>query len=202
MDDLVELENVVEMYSVSHNDYVLVVTPLLPIQADNHRQSELSMHMGSGARFCSFRQIKNPNPPLRKNASAKSRKDFETRQTKYFDRVNHLHPLRSKGRLRQVAAIDNAAELKKIADTESCTKNGSEELLRLNAYDPTKDGPIEILHTLPLGLAKFLVPFLWKDVLTRETDKKKSIHYYVSQHSNIAARYLQFGSLIATRSTC
>ncbi|KAL0075607.1 hypothetical protein F4703DRAFT_1965870 [Phycomyces blakesleeanus] len=45
--------------------------------------------------------------------------------------------------------------------------NGSKEFLRLKAFDQTKDMPIEILYTIPLGLIKYLIIFLWKQpVLT------------------------------------
>ncbi|KAI8326646.1 hypothetical protein EDC96DRAFT_570099 [Choanephora cucurbitarum] len=47
-------------------------------------------------------------------------------------------------------------------------KNGSEELLRLKAYNPTLDTPIELLHTVPLGIGKALLQFFWKDVLTKD----------------------------------
>ncbi|KAL0076451.1 hypothetical protein F4703DRAFT_1965088 [Phycomyces blakesleeanus] len=44
----------------------------------------------------------------------------------------------------------------------SYIKNGSEEFLRLKAFDPTKDMPVKILHIIPLGLTKYLMTFLWK----------------------------------------
>lgn len=59
VDDLVMLENGVEMYSITHDEVVLVVVPLLLIQADNWRHSELAMHKGSSAGyFCRKCMIK------------------------------------------------------------------------------------------------------------------------------------------------
>ncbi|KAL9538637.1 hypothetical protein MBANPS3_010787 [Mucor bainieri] len=62
--------------------------------------------------------------------------------------------------------------LKESFEERSSIKNGSEELLCLESYEPLLDTPLELLHTLPLGVGKSLISFLWHDVLT-ESQKRK-----------------------------
>lgn len=50
--------------------------------------------------------------------------------------------------------------LHSTGDTSGTTNSGA-GLLELQAWDLTRDCPVEILHTLPLGIAKYLVQDLW-----------------------------------------
>ena len=160
VDDLCALEEGIEMYSVIHDDYVLVVAPLLFIQADNYRHSELTMHKGSCAlrycRKCIIERIANPNPKPRKNA----KKPTVERTPVILKKVNHIHPRRTIDFLHVINNASPDDEINKTANRLSYTKNGSQELLRLKSYDGTLDTPIELLHTLTLGIGKFLVQFL------------------------------------------
>ncbi|OAD73840.1 hypothetical protein PHYBLDRAFT_145311 [Phycomyces blakesleeanus NRRL 1555(-)] len=124
VDDFVKLEIGIEVFSYDHNEYVLLVVPLLLLIADNSRHSQLAMHKGTNSK-----------------------------------ELTHLHDvIQSK--------LPNAARYKILTDTLSFSVNGSEEFLRLNSFDLTKDCPVEVLHTVPLGCIKYLVDYFMKEVLT------------------------------------
>ncbi|KAI9327333.1 hypothetical protein BD770DRAFT_455737 [Pilaira anomala] len=165
VEDLKQLEKGVQMNSIVHKQTVLVVAPLLLIQADNYRHSELSMHKGSVAgcfcRKCKIRNRKNPNPKPRKNATAERRADLmlALEDPTLLPPVEHRYPLRT---------IDDLILLRDTDDEEDgFTVNGSEQLLLLESYNPTLDTPIKLLHTLPLGIGKTLVQFLLKTSLPK-----------------------------------
>ncbi|KAL9557585.1 hypothetical protein MBANPS3_001309 [Mucor bainieri] len=134
------------------------------------------MHKGSCARYfyrkCLILKTNNPNPPLRKNASAAARKAYAERETAYLDDICHDCQARDRSELEALRDADTTTGAGKAAIDEadkdrSNTKNGSEQLLRLEAYEPLLDTPVELLHTLPLGVGKSLVTFLWKTALTK-----------------------------------
>ncbi|KAI9330555.1 hypothetical protein BD770DRAFT_449527 [Pilaira anomala] len=57
-----------------------------------------------------------------------------------------------------------------LVDSFSVSVHGSQIFLRLKAFDPTLDYPVEVLHTIPLGCIKYLVNYLVKNVLS-DTEK-------------------------------
>ncbi|OAD72672.1 hypothetical protein PHYBLDRAFT_73080 [Phycomyces blakesleeanus NRRL 1555(-)] len=69
------------------------------------------------------------------------------------------------------ANADSQSELYLNGCELSYIKNGSEEFLRLEAFDPTKDMPVKILHIIPLGLMKYLMTFLWKQKMLTTSEK-------------------------------
>ncbi|KAL9552455.1 hypothetical protein MBANPS3_003754 [Mucor bainieri] len=167
VDDLVSLEEGIEVYSISHREKVLLAAPLLFIQADNHRQSEMSMHMGSSARFCCrkclLRKLRDPNPKPRKDASKATKEAYANGPRKEIPSINHGADPRKRHFLTYVRQLEDDKELKAIKDQCSCTKNGSQELLHLRAFDQTQDTPIEILHSPSL----LLPPLLPKPTFSR-----------------------------------
>ncbi|KAI8328459.1 hypothetical protein BD560DRAFT_464511 [Blakeslea trispora] len=171
VDDLVELENGIVMYSVSHNEDVLVVAPLLLISGDNFCQSELSMHIESFAghfiRKCLMSHQAKPNRPLRKNASRQSRLAYEANRgnPKLLAPINH-HECQNRTieDLQSFLLSRNARYLKEMKK-KGYGKNG-QELLRLKAFNPILDTPVELLHTIPLGVGKGLLQLLWQEILT------------------------------------
>ncbi|OAD66363.1 hypothetical protein PHYBLDRAFT_152435 [Phycomyces blakesleeanus NRRL 1555(-)] len=133
VDDLIRLEKGVEMYSENYGEVVLVVAPLLLFMGDNPRQSQLAMHKGTSAKkFCQKCLI--PSPRIKQSS---------------------IPTLCCILQLTTMELYLNGCKLSYI-------KNGSEEFLRLKAFDPTKDMPIKILHIIPLSLTKYLITFLWK----------------------------------------
>ncbi|KAI8360860.1 hypothetical protein EDC96DRAFT_226949 [Choanephora cucurbitarum] len=172
VDDLEQLESGVVMYSSVHKEGVFAVAPLLLIMADNYRHSELSMHTGSVAkcfcRKCLIRQTKNKNPKLRRNATNEARARHNARIPAVYAPVEHKHARRTLAQLRRLRDTPVGNALIAAMKDQGYGKNGSEELLRLKAYNPTSDTPIGLLHTVPLGIGKALLQFFWKDVLTKD----------------------------------
>ncbi|KAI9343815.1 hypothetical protein BD770DRAFT_430772 [Pilaira anomala] len=138
VDDLSTLEKGIEVYSYDHQEHVLLVAPLLLFMADNPRQSQLSMHKGTSSKS-PCRKCIHPKPV---SLSSIIRMDPNTRQT-YIS--HEYHP-------RSLALLVSV--------------NGSQTFLRLKAFDPTLDCPVEVLHTIPLGCIKYLVDYLVKNVLS------------------------------------
>ncbi|KAI8636060.1 hypothetical protein BD408DRAFT_407457 [Parasitella parasitica] len=102
---------------------------------------------------------------------------------KLLDPIVHSCLPRTKAYLVEVGQVADRTTLKRIQDSSSCKTNDSEHLLRLSAFDPTNDTPIELLHTLPLGIAKFMVVFLWKNVLSSTSDKNRLQAAFTKYHS-------------------
>lgn len=200
VDDLCRLETGIEMYSALHNDYVLVVAPLLFIQADNYRHAELSMHKGSGSnhccRKCLFRVVKNPNKKLRKNATAKSRQEFANRVLQAIPQINHKAEKRTKSRLMELADENtDPSTIQYMNESESSIKNRSEVVLKLKAYEAPLDTPVEQLHTLVLGLMKLLVTFLWAKVMNTK-EKKENLQVALETYRSSKSYSRNFRSLM------
>ncbi|KAL0073561.1 hypothetical protein F4703DRAFT_1921113 [Phycomyces blakesleeanus] len=162
VDDLIRLEKGIEMYSEDYGEVVLVIAPLLLFMGDNPRQSQLAMHKGTSAKkFCQKCLI--PSPRIEQGSIS---------DTPPYSPVDHCG---SEERMRDfLCAFANAdfqSELYLNGCKLSYIKNGSEEFLRLEAFDPTKDMPVKILHIIPLGLTKYLMTFLWKQKMLTTSEK-------------------------------
>ncbi|KAG2208987.1 hypothetical protein INT47_011127 [Mucor saturninus] len=163
VDDFCALEERIEMYSAQHGKYVLVVAPLLFISGDNPRHSQLAMHKGTSS-SCYCRKCLMPTPanPNRR------RKD---NKVPLHPVVHEGHPPRTLVYLRQFNAAEDGSEERLLGDKLSFTKNGSEELLRLESFDPTLDTPAEMLHCIPLGVMRYLVTLMVKSNLLNASEK-------------------------------
>ncbi|KAI7874436.1 uncharacterized protein EV154DRAFT_569723 [Mucor mucedo] len=160
VDDLAKLEDGIEVYSYDHGEYILLVAPLLLLTADNPRHSELAMHKGTNARH-PCRACLRPKP---KKLSDLLRSD-EGSDVAY---ISHDYPKRRLEDLHEVVQckVNDPQRFKMLDQTYSFSVNGSEAFLRLNAFDPTRDCPVEVLHTVSLGCVKYLVDYLTKTVLS------------------------------------
>ncbi|KAL0086822.1 hypothetical protein F4703DRAFT_1942034 [Phycomyces blakesleeanus] len=162
VDDLVRLEKGIEMYSEDYGEVVLVVAPLLLFMGDNPRQSQLAMHKGTSAKkFC--RKCLIPSPRIEQGSIPDA--------PPYSPVDHHGSEERTRDFLCAFANADSQSELYLNGCELSYIKNGSEEFLRLEAFDPTKDMPVEILHIIPLGLTKYLMTFLWKQKMLTTSEK-------------------------------
>ncbi|KAL0078267.1 hypothetical protein F4703DRAFT_1945569 [Phycomyces blakesleeanus] len=154
VDDMKKLENGIPMYSIVHRQTVLVVAPLLVIQADNYQSA------GLGTR-------KTSNPKPGKNASISKR----AQMTLALETPNLLLPILHNHSRRTIEDLCFLRDTTDVAvvdaiENDGFTVNGSEQLLWLESYCPTLDTPIELLHTLPFGVGKALLQFLFKTTLT------------------------------------
>ncbi|KAL0097661.1 hypothetical protein J3Q64DRAFT_1694071 [Phycomyces blakesleeanus] len=177
VDNLVTLQKGIQMYSDDLGKHVLVVAPLLLFMGDNPCQSQLAMHKKTASRrFCRKYLILSPC--------------LDWKHVKGITCFSHVAlydwPQRSKTFLSAFASSDKQSNIYKSEQSLSYVKNGSKEFLRLKAFDPTKDIPIEILHTIPLGLIKYLpvLTAIQKDSLQHELSPYRSYKSYNQTFSN------------------
>ncbi|KAL0097127.1 hypothetical protein J3Q64DRAFT_1844504 [Phycomyces blakesleeanus] len=157
-----KLEKGIEMYSEDHSEGVLVVAPLLLFMGDNPCQSQLAMHKGTSAKkFCQKCLI--PLPRIEQGSIPDT--------PPYSPVDHHGSEERTRDFLCTFANANSQSELYLNGCKLSYIKNGSEEFLRLEAFDPTKDMPVKILHIIPLGLTKYLMTFLWKQKMLTTSEK-------------------------------
>ncbi|KAL0073089.1 hypothetical protein F4703DRAFT_1746592 [Phycomyces blakesleeanus] len=153
VDDFVELEKGIVMYSKDHDEDVLVVAPLLLFMGDNPWQSQLAMHSGtSGKHFCRKGHLEAPRSTQKDNMP----------EISYLPVDHNGAEKRTKEFLNAFATANTDSKLYKHECDLNYSKNGSKEFLRLEAFDATNDMPVEILHTILLGLSQYLVTYLLK----------------------------------------
>ncbi|KAI7886548.1 uncharacterized protein EV154DRAFT_427426 [Mucor mucedo] len=160
VDDLSKLEQGIEVYSYDHQEYVLLVAPLLLFMADNPRHSQLAMHKGTSSKFPCRKCLR----PKATNLSDILRSDPDTLEPY----ILHRYDGRTLAQLKDVLRCqeEDKPRYKTYTDIFSFSVNGSEEFLRLQSFDPTLDCPVEVLHTVPLGCIKYLVDYLIKQILS------------------------------------
>ncbi|KAL0095081.1 hypothetical protein F4703DRAFT_1950758 [Phycomyces blakesleeanus] len=130
VDDFVELEKGIVMYSKDHSEDVLVVASLLLFMGDNPWQSQLAMHSGtSGKYFCRKCHLEAPQS---------TQKD-STPEIPYLPVDHNGAEKRTKEFLNAFATANIDSELYKHGCNLNYSKNGSKEFLRLEAFDATKD---------------------------------------------------------------
>ncbi|KAI7887869.1 uncharacterized protein EV154DRAFT_595122 [Mucor mucedo] len=160
VDDLSKLEQGIEVYSYDHQEYVLLVAPLLLFMADNPRHSQLAMHKGTSSKFPCRKCLR----PKATNLSDILRSDPDTLEPY----ILHRYDGRTLAQLKDVIRCqeEDKPRYKTYTDIFSFSVNGSEEFLRLHSFDPTLDSPVEVLYTVPLGCIKYLVDYLIKQILS------------------------------------
>ncbi|KAL0074303.1 C2H2-type zinc finger transcription factor [Phycomyces blakesleeanus] len=158
VDDLKKLENGVVMFSAEDNAYILVVPPLLWIEADTFCHSELC---GLGA--------PNSTYPCRKHSTRTKDHYIQAASTPDRDTV-----------IPDIPYFDD----KNTAEELSFKNKSTDKLLELKAYDQSKDTSAEILHYILLGIAKYLITDLVKVVLNKNKKELEELFYYIKDYKN------------------
>ncbi|OAD74816.1 C2H2-type zinc finger transcription factor [Phycomyces blakesleeanus NRRL 1555(-)] len=164
VDDFEKLEKGVKMFSVEDNEYVLVVAPILWIEADMPCHSELCGLLGPATTF----------PCIRCYIELRRAKVF-VKDLSYFcechERRTQEHYVLANSSPGRDTEIPNALKIgmNTPANKISFRDRLTGRLLELQSFDPEKDTPVEILHTILLDVAKYMVIDLVKVVLKNDT---------------------------------
>ncbi|KAG2192404.1 hypothetical protein INT47_012471 [Mucor saturninus] len=166
VDDLVLLEKGVEMFLPS-GEGVVVVAPLQFITADNARHSEIASSRGAISKM-----------PCRKCV-------WELKTPGTVDGSDYHCAPRSEDVVAQMHAqyVASGGDKTLLVDAEAGYKLvGGQALLKLKSFDTMKDCPIELLHTIMLGVGKALVKCLLGDHLkpAEKSILESRLHGYIS----------------------
>ncbi|KAL0082824.1 hypothetical protein J3Q64DRAFT_1850057 [Phycomyces blakesleeanus] len=179
VDDLKMLENSVVMFSAEDNVYVLVVSALLWIEADTPCHLELCC-LG----------VSNSTYPCRKCYIKLQSQIPKLNEVEYY---TNRHPTRTKNHYIQAASTPDRDTVipdipyfddKNTAEELSFKNKSIDKLLKLKAYDQSKDTPAEILHYILLGIPKYLITSLVKVVLNKNKKELEELFDYVKDYKN------------------
>ncbi|KAL0097153.1 hypothetical protein J3Q64DRAFT_1857203 [Phycomyces blakesleeanus] len=176
--DLKSLENSIEMYSLTYNEAVTVCAPLLFITTDNAHHAKLVglKHATSNfpCRRCYHRSLTRfsfddfDSDHLVCHCQRKTKEHYRiaaTDSTRKEKAIPSVLPNIDDLYLRMEKSMDKTSILTDLGYSHTSAK----DLLCLQSFDPALDIPVEILHTVALGVCKYLVNHLFKEVLKGNT---------------------------------
>lgn len=165
VDDLKKMETGKLMYSAEEDEIVLVTAPLTFILADNPAHSDICGILGLTTLFpcrkCYFRNNKKKKNEPYTVPLASLKKRYKRRTKAHYIAAS----------INDKVIIPDAVEHPLSAKALSYRNLGSEMFLVLESYDPAQDTPVEILHTILLGVAKYLVKHLIQVTLAGKESK-------------------------------
>ncbi|KAI8378910.1 hypothetical protein BD560DRAFT_487811 [Blakeslea trispora] len=163
VEDLVKLENGVVMYSAVDNEDVLVVAPVLWIEADSPCHSQLCGLYGLRTK-CPCRKC---YVDLSRGAEARQRtRSYYTGDHCQRVRSHYVTAASTSDRSSVILDAPKAGE-SSVAKVLSFKDTNTSALLQLKSFDPQQDTPTEILHTVLLGVSKYLITDLVKIIATK-----------------------------------
>ncbi|KAL0096841.1 hypothetical protein J3Q64DRAFT_1827922 [Phycomyces blakesleeanus] len=176
--DLKTLENGVDMYSLTYDETVTVCAPLLFIAADNARHAELVglKHLTSNflCRRCYYRNLSRfgfddfDSEYLVCDCQHRTKEHYKiaaTDPTCKEKAIPGILPNANNLYLKMEKPINKALILADLGYSHT----GTDNLLCLQSFNPALDTPVEILHTVALGVCKYLLNHLFKEVLKGNT---------------------------------
>lgn len=155
-----KIENGVILYSAKDGHDVLVVSPLLWIEADTPCHSELCSLLDPTTLY----PCRKCYVLLRRGKNSLKYVNYCTSRHNY--RTNEHYLLASSNPTRNtmiMGALGPGADLP--SKSLSHKDRGTDVLSQLGSFDPSKDTPVEILHCILLRVAKYLVNDLVKVIL-------------------------------------
>lgn len=169
VEDLLELEEGVMMYSAEHGEDILVVAPLLLVMADNPRHSEICGLMSPTSTYpcrkCYARNLSNARGTV--NLQDITKKHYQRTKEHFCMAAGEVRDCirNANGNVMIEDALVDSPGQDIIASAVGYKDTMAKHLLKLRSFDPSKDTSIEILHTLLLGVVKYLVEHLVKKML-------------------------------------
>ncbi|KAL0096968.1 hypothetical protein J3Q64DRAFT_1710371 [Phycomyces blakesleeanus] len=192
VDDFKKLEKGVKMFSAEDNEYVLVVAPILWIETDMPCHLELCGLLGPPTTF----------PCRRCYIELRHAKDF-VKDLSYFcechERRTQEHYVLANSSPGRDTEIPNAPKIgmntpaNKISFRDCLTGC----LLELQSFDPEKNTPVEILHTILLGVAKYMVIDLVKVVLKNDTATIARLSEFLTDYTKFTQNLRHSGSFVS-----
>ncbi|OAD67399.1 C2H2-type zinc finger transcription factor [Phycomyces blakesleeanus NRRL 1555(-)] len=178
VDDFKKLEKGVKMFSTEDNEYVPVVAPILWIETDMPCHLELCRLLGLATTF----------PCRRCYIELRRAKDF-VKDLSYFcechERRTQEHYVLANSSPGRDTEIPNAPKIgmNTPANEISFRDHLTGCLLELQSFDSEKDTPVEILHTILFGVAKYMVIDLVKVVLKNDTVTIARLSEFLTDYS-------------------
>ncbi|OBZ81342.1 hypothetical protein A0J61_10609 [Choanephora cucurbitarum] len=167
INDLKQLERGIKMGSAVDNEYVIVVAPLMWIEADSPCHSELCGLLGLKTLY----SCRKCYVLLSRKKGAQTSLDHFIQDHQERTKERYLLAASTPNRTLMIVGAPGAEYTTKASDLSFKNRN-TDSLLELESFDPRQDTPTEILHTVLLGIAKYLINDLVKFVLTDEQTKK------------------------------
>ncbi|KAG0757874.1 hypothetical protein G6F24_010189 [Rhizopus arrhizus] len=172
--DMKALEKGVAMFSGEHNETVLVKAPVMFVSADNPAYSDIcgiqqqtTLYFGRKCYVCKSSK-KTPRSLLESGITV------ENLNCVYNNRSRNHYIFAASDCSRKNVQIVDVLEAGALNAYDLSFKNtGSQDLLLLNSFDPSQDTPVEALHCLPLGVAKYLIEHLVKITLGGRANEDK-----------------------------